>query len=104
MKNIKAIVSSLTLTEIPDYASICITKQDYIPKHFTVRFVQDITIDSDINIEGDIVRIGANANPTRPAGNVNFIGGNIIVEGKTIEVLEGVNIEKGASVDFRNIK
>lgn len=97
-------VSSVTLTEIPDYASICITKQDYIPKHFTVRFVQDITIDSDINIEGDIVRIGANANPTRPAGNVNFIGGNIIVEGKTIEVLEGVNIEKGAFVDFRNIK
>lgn len=97
-------VSSVTLTEIPDYASICITKQDYIPKHFTVRFVQDITIDSDTKIKGDIVRIGANANPTHESGDVNFIGGNIIVEGKTIEVLEGVNIEKGASVDFKNIK
>lgn len=92
--------SSVELFDIPDIVSVCITKQNYIPKHFTLTLIQDLTINENINISSNIVRIGSNVNPTKSTGNVNIINGNVVIEVDTIEIENGFEVSKGASVQL----
>ena len=92
--------SSVELFDIPDIVSVCITKQNYIPKHFTLTLIQDLTINENINISSNIVRIGSNVNPTKSTGNVNIINGNVVIEADTIEIENGFEVSKGASVQL----
>ena len=95
-------VRTVEISDLPDVVSVCITKQNFIPKLLTITYLHDITLDSDTHIVSDIVRIGKNANPTRKSGDVNIICGHIVIDAKEIEVGDGVNISKGATVEFNN--
>lgn len=94
-------ISSIELFDIPDHVSICITKQDYIPKHFTLTLIQDYTINEDFSISSDIIKIGSNVNPTKKTGKVIVNNGNVVIEAKTIEIEKGFEVAKGATVELR---
>lgn len=89
----------------PKNCNICITKQNYIPKQFRVRYIQDeeiIGINDDVNavnkISGDIILVGEYVNGTETIGKVTFKSGRIHLDSNEIIFDSGVSFDDDSHV------
>lgn len=91
-----------TISDFPENVSICITKQNHIPKQYTVCFIQNETISSNLTRSSDYIRIGSDVIANKQPGPVLFKGGKTVIEGSNIVINPGTTVAKGTEVVFKN--
>ena len=91
-----------TISDFPENVSICITKQNHIPKQYTVCFIQNETISSNQTRSSDYIRIGSDVIANKQSGPVLFKGGKTVIEGSNIVINPGTTVAKGTEVVFKN--
>lgn len=87
-------VQSLDLSYIPERCSICIAKPGYLPLLYTECNIQNALLNSDEQLDYDVIRIGSSVNPTELKGSVTFDGATHLIKGKSV-ILESDVIIKG---------
>lgn len=90
--------------DLPPLSTICITKQNYIPKSIKIVQIQNCTVYDDKNIKANIVRIGNHAMNSMPIGDVIFKKNHTQIEANEVEILPGTSIELGASFEINTNK
>ncbi len=99
--------STDVFTDIPSNVSVCITKQNYIPKIFTLKsmHIQNESIsDSSIHYKNDVIYIGSSVTKTKPTGAVTFDSPSAVIEADTIMIEPETTICKDSKIELRNIK
>lgn len=91
-------VQCVTTSNLPDECTICITKQGYIPKLFSLRVLQNKTIKGNNNFDYDIVMLGASATTFLKSGETIIKDGQTKVNATEIYLGPGTTIEKGAQL------
>ena len=94
--------SKISLSDIPEASSICITKAGYIPKQIKMQILQNMEIVNNNDIYKDVILCGSSI-----TSNLNK-GPFVIKEGKTTLVADmvilgpGTKIDKGAELVVKN--
>jgi len=96
MENVK----NATFNDLPERCNVCITKQNYIPKQFSVRYIKGKNINglpSDGNYitqgkiyKADVVTIEAS----------KFANGNITIDSDNVTIDASFNVENSANLNI----
>lgn len=66
-------IQTATFTSIPSDVSICVTKQNYIPKVFySTIYIQNETVTGSHSYEANVIKVGSSVTSSKPAGPVHF--------------------------------
>lgn len=99
--------SSDIFTDIPSQVSVCITKQNYIPKIFSMKstYIQNESIsDSTEYLKNDVIYIGSSVTKLKASGAVTFSSPSAVIEAGTVIIEPEMNISKESNIEIRNIK
>jgi hypothetical protein len=95
-------VDSIFLSEIPEECSICITKQNYIPRIYNVTCIQNQALSGTNEYEADFIRIGNSVTTVKDKGNVIFSDGSTEIKANNVILAPGTQIKKGAKFTITN--
>lgn len=83
--------------------TICISAHNKIPYiDDGTLYIQNQSFASDSHHENDIIKVGNNVTSTLPQGDVNFLQGNHVLKGNSIELHPGTNVSVGSVLDASN--
>lgn len=91
-------VSDVSLDNLPVKCNICITKQGYIPKQYTVCHIQNEEINESQTFEYDIIKVGAHVTDSKQQAPVFILSGGSTMSGKTVVFDTDVYIGKNAEL------
>lgn len=98
-------VREATFTNINGTASLCITKQNYIPFVKQVDYnisIQDETIITDKDYDADTIKVGSAVTTSKAQGPVNLNNGKINLKAKKITIEPKVTISKNVKLTLSN--
>lgn len=100
-------VGGVVIPNPPMNCNICVTKQNYIPKQISVKYIQDETIcgvtDSQqitdrLKISADVMTIGNQVNTCQTSGNVIFHSGQIHLDSDNVTIESGTTINTNVNL------
>lgn len=91
-------VQSTQIWDLPLSYNLCITKQNHIPKEYSVCNIQDSLITTSAEYSYDCVRIGSIVSANHQSGEVVFKSGKTIIEAPSVIIEGHTLIEEGAEV------
>lgn len=102
-------VNKAKFTSLPKHVSVCITKQNYIPKVYNLtiiatRYVQNESFVFNTTIDADKVIIGSNVTTIKPEGKVVFAGGKILIRANSVTMDSETIIKENADFTITNKK
>jgi len=96
---------SLVLTDLPVNCSICITKQGYVPKQYSLCIIQNETLTGTNIYSNDIVMFGNSFTTQKSSGPVILkSGGKTTVDADVVVIESETVVEKGAELIINNTK
>jgi hypothetical protein len=94
-------VEEVTITGLPAEISVCITKQNYIPKEFdfstSTIYIQNETVRGHQTYEADTIKVGTSVTTTKPTGPVEFNGGDIQLRGNIVTLEPQTTVNKNTN-------
>ena len=97
-------VENATFTNIPSNVSICITKQNYIPKVFESSsiYIQNETVIGPKTYNAETIKVGTSVTSEKPTGPVVFNGGTVQLNAKHIIIEPETTINKNTEFNMSN--
>jgi hypothetical protein len=89
-------VNTISLTELPDECSICITKQGYVPCIYAITYIQNQVLTGINEYEANDVKIGNSVTTSKASGDAVFSDGKTIIKANCVTLAPGTRIKKGA--------
>lgn len=86
--------------------TICLTKQNYRPKVFTIKstHLQNTSVADGISINSDVIYVGSSVTGKEQNGPVEFKSANAKLKAKAIFLQPDINISRDSNVELYNIK
>lgn len=81
--------------------SICITKQNFVPKVYDtseIIYIQNEEITDDVIFEGSRIFVGTNVTNLKPSGNVSISNCNVIMKANEVNLCPQTTVNAGASL------
>ena len=99
-------VSDTTFTEVEPSVTICLTKQNYIPRVFVVNslHLQNTTVLSATDTQADAIYIGSSVTKSQAEGPVKIASQNAKYTGSSIIFEPEITIEENSNIEFNNLK
>ncbi len=100
-------VGGVVIPNPPMNCNICVTKQNYIPKQISVKYIQDETIcgvtdtqqiTDRLKISADVMTIGNQVNTCQTSGNVIFHSGQIHLDSDNVTIESGTTINTNVNL------
>jgi len=96
-------VGNATFTNIPSNVSICITKQNYIPKVFESSiYIQNETVIGPKTYNAETIKVGTSVTSEKPTGPVVFYGGTVQLNAKHIIIEPETTINSNTEFNMSN--
>lgn len=100
---VKREVENVTFHGTPSDVSICITKQNYIPKVILANlYIQNDTITESRVFEANCIKVGTAVISSKPSGPVVFNGGTIQLKANSVVFEPETTIESGTELIISN--
>ena len=86
--------------------TICLTKQNYRPKVFTIKstHLQNTSVADGMSISSDVIYVGSSVTGKEQNGPVEFKSANAKLKAKAIFLQPDINISRDSNVELYNIK
>ena len=102
-------VKTATFYNLPKRVSVCVTKQNYVPKFYDLTingtlYLQNQTICGNSTIEADKVLIGSKVTRQKTEGKVVFKNGSTIIKSNTITIDSDTIVEENGNLIITNEK
>jgi len=99
---VKKNVSGGTFDAFNGDISVCITKQGYIPKIYTLdstaAFIQNEAVTTDTSYHADTLLVGTNVTDTKPEGDVTISECDITLYGDAVKIYPTTKIPSGVKI------
>lgn len=97
-------VENATFTNIPSNVSICITKQNYIPKvlESSSIYIQNETVVGPKTYNAETIKVGTSVTSEKPTGPVVFNGGTVLLNAKHIIIEPETTINNNTEFKMSN--
>lgn len=90
-------IQNISITNLPAKYSICITKQGYIPKQYSVASIQNETLTTSNTYNYNLVRIGSSVTTNKDAGPVVFKNCKTTINASKVIIEPITKIEKNVT-------
>ena len=103
--DVRNYVSSAVFPNINGEVSVCVTKHNHVPKIVIagpVINIQNENILDSRTYVADRVNVGTHVTDEKPIGNVVLEGGTTQIKGKSVKLMSGTLVKKGAQLKINN--